>query len=942
MQKILLTVVTLTTVIFFGQAQISCPTAPVRLSTEYTLTTQQDSVFVICGGQATTLVATSPEVGEVNYQWATFSPFTQMWMPQASQTGTAPFVFNGATAGGYRLQIFDQSANVLHTFYAWVSYVVQPGSVDAFGPLVGCGTSVELSANAVLPTITPYADPALLNVPIYPVMEFGWYSLQGDLNATPNAANQTTTSSSISADTQIVIAPVAPWNQLTCLSAWADTVDYDYVSPSDVVFVDFPSLLCANTDNFIMQTNYPGTWAGTGVVNGATGEFSPVVSGAGFFPLTFQSTIPGCSFTKQMVVVVQPFITPTILVPSVVCSVSEPIDLLPSVDGGNWSGEGIIDSTNGIFDPEVSGPGVFQITYWIENSCFGLAFATVAVQQTPIVSIAGEDTICATSGAINLVGAPQAGIWSGNGIVNPTVGFFDPSFAVDGNNTITYEVNNGTGCSGTAQFTVNVQQPVLVSASGVGPFCIDEAPVALQASPAGGVWSGQGIVDPIAGTFNPFLAGEGTHDIQYSLENVCNNADIISIEIQIPQDIAIVALENYCAYDSPVALSATPAGGSWSGNGVVNGTFVPNVALVGTNNIFYTLPDLCASTSGITTTVFAAPEVLLDYVSPICEGLSATVNAFGADSFTWFDENGSQIQSNVSSYSTTVSESFQITVQGETEEGCIAEATASVEVNPTPEVTLNVPDVVCIDTPFEMSAEGLVDYLWFPASLFSNPQQAEQTLSTSDPTTFQLYGVDANGCSPDPISFTVDISTLDLSFTVIDSVYAPGPVAFIPETDGTSVDWYFGNGDSLFNQSPTTTLFESYIDPGIYWATMVATNGICTLEYIQEVEVLFPSGILLIPNVISPDGDKYNPGFRMYTQNLASIELTIFDRWGNKLDEVTTLEEHDALGRAYTGYWLPDEESTGTYYYAFTAKGKDDNNHGGKGTFTIVRRELNR
>jgi hypothetical protein len=942
MHKVLLTVVLVTTVIFLGSAQISCPTAPVRLGTAYTISTEQDSVFVVCAGQATSLVATSPEVGEFSYQWATFSPLTQAWSPQAMQFGTAPFLYNTATAGGYRIQIFDENMNVLHTYHAWVSYVVQPGSVTATGDQVGCGTSIELNASVVLPSITPYVDPAAPSVPIYPVMDFGWHSTQGILNAIPNLAVQTTAVSNITADTQIIIAPSSPWNQLACLSSWADTIAYDYISANDVVFIDIPSLLCANTPNFIMQTNYPGTWTGQGVVNGSTGEFSPVVSGAGFFPLTFHSSTPGCSFSKQMMVVVQPFITPTILVPSVVCSVSEPIDLLPSVNGGNWSGDGIIDPVEGIFDPEVSGPGVFQITYRIENSCFGLAYATVAVQQTPVVSISGTDTICAANGAINLVGSPLGGIWSGSGIVNPTAGYFDPSLAVSGNNIISYDYNNGTGCSASTSFTVNVQEPINVSVSEAGPYCIDQDAVTLQASPSGGIWSGQGVVDALAGTFNPFFAGEGTHDVQYTLQNVCNNSDFISIQILIPQDIAITGIGNFCESDAPLTLSALPVGGSWTGIGVSNGSFNPSLAQIGDNNLFYTLPDLCASTSGIVTTVFANPEILLDYVSPICEGLSATINAFGADSYSWVDQNNNLLQSEGSAYTTQVLNGFEVTVRGLTAEGCASEAVASIDVNPTPEVTLDVPEVVCVNTPFQMSAEGLADYLWFPTSLFANPQQASQTLSISGLTTFQLSGFDANGCAPGPISFSIDISTLDLSFTVIDSVYAPGPVTFIPETDGTSVDWYFGNGDSLFNQLPNATIYENYPDPGFYESTIVATNGICTAEYIQEVQVLYPSGILLIPNVISPDGDVYNPGFRLYTQNLATIELKIFDRWGNELDKITTFEEMDLIGRAYTSYWIPENESTGTYFFEFTAKGKDDNDHARKGTFTIVRRELNR
>ena len=55
----------------------------------------------------------------------------------------------------------------------------------------------------------------------------------------------------------------------------------------------------------------------------------------------------------------------------------------------------------------------------------------------------------------------------------------------------------------------------VVSVSG-GPFCVDDAASNLTASPAGGTFSGTGITDTANGTFDPAIAGTGTHTITYT------------------------------------------------------------------------------------------------------------------------------------------------------------------------------------------------------------------------------------------------------------------------------------------------------------------------------------------------------------------------------------------------------------------------------------------
>src|SRR5690606_35119013 len=64
-----------------------------------------------------------------------------------------------------------------------------------------------------------------------------------------------------------------------------------------------------------------------------------------------------------------------------------------------------------------------------------------------------------------------------------------------------------------------------------GPFCVTAPAVNLSAAPAGGNWSGTGITNATAGTFNPATAGVGTHTITYASPGACSGSSTINVVV---------------------------------------------------------------------------------------------------------------------------------------------------------------------------------------------------------------------------------------------------------------------------------------------------------------------------------------------------------------------------------------------------------------------------
>jgi gliding motility-associated-like protein len=150
----------------------------------------------------------------------------------------------------------------------------------------------------------------------------------------------------------------------------------------------------------------------------------------------------------------------------------------------------------------------------------------------------------------------------------------------------------------------------------------------------------------------------------------------------------------------------------------------------------------------------------------------------------------------------------------------------------------------------------------------------------------------------------------------------------------TSV-WSFGNGTTKTSTLNTANAPASavYAQAGTYTVTLFATKGTCLATYSQVIRVDIPSK-LEVPNVFTPNGDNSNDIFFVNTANLDEITALIFDRWGNKIYELTTNKGNIAWdGKSNTGKEAPD----GTYFYVITAKGKDGVNYETKGTVSLFR-----
>lgn len=69
------------------------------------------------------------------------------------------------------------------------------------------------------------------------------------------------------------------------------------------------------------------------------------------------------------------------------------------------------------------------------------------------------------------------------------------------------------------------------------------------------------------------------------------------------------------------------------------------------------------------------------------------------------------------------------------------------------------------------------------------------------------------------------------------------------------------------------------------------------------------------PNAFSPNDDGTNDRFQVFTSDITSMQLRIFDRWGNQVFETT---DPDA---AWNGFWLNRPAPVGVYVWMLLYEG---------------------
>ncbi len=377
------------------------------------------------------------------------------------------------------------------------------------------------------------------------------------------------------------------------------------------------SSYCQSTNSYsISGLPAGGSFNGPGILGN---NFIPYYSGIGTHTIAYRYTAPtGCRDTAFQQVTIHALPQVTFTMNTTYCLSDEPVLMEATPPGGVFAG---LNVAGNYFYPEQAGVGNHHnvsYDYTDSNGCTAIKIISLSVRDNPLVYIYGvSDEYCLNYGNVNINAHPAGGIFTGNGV---TGNEFQPKTAEIGIHQIIYHYSDSFNCSNADTILISVYANPEVRLLGLDDaYCVDAYPVVMSGMPAGGQFSGQGV---IVNVFDPVQAGVGEdYAIVYSHTDLlgCAIADTHFVTVHPLPELALERVDlTFCIYDDIIELPVIPEGGAFYGPGIDNNVFSPRNAGVGTHSVIYSYTDSNTCTSSIFATV------IVDY----CTGINHLVNEF--------------------------------------------------------------------------------------------------------------------------------------------------------------------------------------------------------------------------------------------------------------------------------------------------------------------------
>ena len=417
------------------------------------------------------------------------------------------------------------------------------------------------------------------------------------------------------------------------------------------------------------------------------------------------------------------------------------------------------------------------------NGCTSnVATETITVNPTPIVSIAGANTICIGETITLTATGADSYLWS--------TGETSSSITLSPSTTTSISVQGTSlGCtSNIVSETILVNPTPLVTVSGNETICAGETVTLTAVGAEAYVWSNGSTGSSI--TITP----EASLSVTVQGTSLGCTSDLVShsIVVNTIPEVTITGNTVVCEGDS-VTLTANGAESYVWSNGQTGQSIVmvPNanttISVQGTN--------LGCTSESVTEsiTVNAIPQISVSGNSPICNGDSITLIASGAESYVWSNgQTGNMI-------TLTPNASTTLTVQGFIN-GCGSDIISeTITVNPTPNITIEGNSVVCLGDTAELSVFGADSYVWSTGETTSSI-----SFIPSSTTTVTVQGF-TNGCSSAVLSHIVMVNTSTEVSVSGNTDLCIGESTTLTASGAESYVWSDGSTGSSITISPEAT-----------------------------------------------------------------------------------------------------------------------------------------
>ncbi|MCE2895114.1 MAG: gliding motility-associated C-terminal domain-containing protein [Flammeovirgaceae bacterium] len=444
------------------------------------------------------------------------------------------------------------------------------------------------------------------------------------------------------------------------------------------------------------------------------------------------------------------------------------------------------------------------------------------VPTPPIVKLVPP--VCNSEGTFALLGYPFQGTWSGPGIVDASLGTFNPKTAGIGTHILTYQTPN---CANTGILQIEVRDNPLTTILNGQDYLVCQSTTTIainleiQSQPDGAyIWyyrpDSTAIFLPLGLTTSKIVASK-RGEYQVKATNICSSfSPVISIKNESLDLIVDTPAPSCNTMLNPIALTALPTGGVWTGSGVTNNQFLPSSLPAGAFSLTYSY----SSALGCKYSKAVTAQVTTPFIPSLTKSGDICINGIATISLT--APHGSL--TNVQWLRKDI---------GETNYTVIQNTGNSVQVNKNGTVKVITETAYC--SPKEVTIPVNDSFL-----LNFSPTEESIKVCATDETYLSI--------KPSNTGFRIEWNYYETK-----------------QVDATIV-----NNEAQFKPSKT----------GYYFANVYSAN--CQKTTPPKYIEIQPADSVFIPNVFTPNDDGKNDKFKI-ASNDPSPSYTVFNRYGNEV-----------------------------------------------------------
>ncbi len=683
--------------------------------------------------------------------------------------------------------------------------------------------------------------------------------------------------------------------------------------------------------------------------DGSTGD-SYTVRASGRYSVTVTSSA-GCTSTAAVNVTLNTL--PAVRLPADTLVCANSVLLRPRVQPAGSTYRWQDGSTGATYLAQASGR--YSVTVTSPAGCASTAAVNVTLSNAPVVRLPADTTACGASVLLRPRVQPAGSTYRWQD------GSTSATYLAQANGRYSVTVTSPAGCPSTAAVNVTLSAPSTVRLPTDTLVCASSVLLRPRVQPTGSTYRWQ---DGSTGA-TCLAQASGRYSVTVTSPAGCATAAAVNVVLGSVPAIRLPADTTSCSASVVLRPSGQPAGSTyrWQ-DGSTSATYLAQAS--GRYSVTVTSPIGCTSTAAVNVTLNAAPLVRLPTDTLACTAsvlLRPGMQPAGS-TYRWQDGSTS------ATYLARASGRYSVTVT--TAQGCSGTAAVNVVLGTVPSVRLPADTASCTASLLlQVRAQPVGStYRWQDGSTsatYSAKASGRYSVTVTSPT----------GCAS-TATVNVTLNAVPLPRLPLDTLVCATSVLLRPGAQpvGSTYRWQDGSTGATYlaqstgtytvlvttpqgctgtatsqvrlgikpsvslgadtaicpnatlvlrtNPQPAGTLYRwqdgstaaTYLasGPGQYSVEVRATATSCPTSATRIITAV--NCPIIIPNIITPNGDQENEFFTLKGLVAAEWHLIIFDRWGRQVyDRAHYDNGWNAAGQA-SGmyYYLLSNEATGARY----------------------------